>query len=64
MSLDDKKLHDKFIKKSDLPFTLLNDEEAVAPKAYGCYKEKKWHRQRYWGNPKNEYFRKSTRPAS
>jgi thioredoxin-dependent peroxiredoxin len=49
VSLDDKASHQKFIKKFDLPFTLLSDEEAVVSKAYGCYKEKNMYGRKYWG---------------
>jgi thioredoxin-dependent peroxiredoxin len=49
VSLDDKQSHQKFIKKFDLPFTLLSDEEATVSKAYGCYKEKNMYGRKYWG---------------
>ena len=49
VSLDDKESHQKFIKKFDLPFTLLSDEEAAVSKAYGCYKEKNMYGRKYWG---------------
>ena len=49
VSLDDKASHQKFIKKFDLPFTLLSDEEAIVSKAYGCYKEKNMYGRKYWG---------------
>ena len=49
VSLDDKASHQKFIKKFDLPFTLLSDEEAAISKAYGCYKEKNMYGRKYWG---------------
>ena len=49
VSLDDKESHQKFIKKFDLPFTLLSDEEATVSKAYGCYKEKNMYGRKYWG---------------
>jgi peroxiredoxin Q/BCP len=49
VSLDDKASHQKFIKKFDLPFTLLSDEEAAVSKAYGCYKEKNMYGRKYWG---------------
>ena len=49
VSLDDKQSHQKFIKKFDLPFTLLSDEEAAVSKTYGCYKEKNMYGRKYWG---------------
>ena len=49
VSLDGKESHQKFIKKLDLPFTLLSDEEAAVSKAYGCYKEKNMYGRKYWG---------------
>ena len=49
VSLDGKESHQKFIKKFDLPFTLLSDEEATVSKAYGCYKEKNMYGRKYWG---------------
>ena len=49
VSLDGKESHQKFIKKFDLPFTLLSDEEAAVSKAYGCYKEKNMYGRKYWG---------------
>jgi thioredoxin-dependent peroxiredoxin len=49
VSLDGKESHQKFIKKFELPFTLLSDEEAAVSKAYGCYKEKNMYGRKYWG---------------
>jgi len=49
VSLDGKESHQKFIKKFDLPFTLLSDEDATVSKAYGCYKEKNMYGRKYWG---------------
>ena len=49
VSLDGKESHQKFIKKFNLPFTLLSDEEAAVSKAYGCYKEKNMYGRKYWG---------------
>jgi len=49
VSLDGKESHQKFVKKFDLPFTLLSDEEASVSKAYGCYKEKNMYGRKYWG---------------
>ena len=49
VSLDGKESHQKFIKKFDLPFTLLSDVETTVSKAYGCYKEKNMYGRKYWG---------------
>ncbi|MDZ4734126.1 MAG: thioredoxin-dependent thiol peroxidase [Nitrospirota bacterium] len=49
VSLDGKESHQKFIKKFDLPFTLLSDEEAAVAKSYDCYKEKNMYGRKYWG---------------
>src|SRR5512141_1972894 len=49
VSLDGKESHQKFIKKFDLPFTLLSDEKATVSKAFGCYKEKNMYGRKYWG---------------
>src|SRR5262245_3250789 len=49
VSLDGKESHQKFIKKFDLPFTLLSDEDTAVSQAYGCYKEKNMYGRKYWG---------------
>ena len=49
VSLDGPESHRKFIKKFGLPFVLLSDEDAVASKAYGVYKEKNMYGRKYWG---------------
>ena len=49
VSLDGKESHQKFIKKFDLPFPLLSDEDAAVSKAYGVYKEKNMYGKKYWG---------------
>ena len=49
VSLDDTESHQKFIKKFDLPFPLLSDEEATVSQLYGCYKEKNMYGRKYWG---------------
>src|SRR5688572_13994252 len=40
VSTDDVKSHDKFVKKFNLPFTLLADEEKKIVDAYGVWGEK------------------------
>ena len=49
VSFDGQESHQKFIKKFTLPFTLLSDEDKVAAKAYGVYKEKSMYGKKYWG---------------
>jgi len=49
VSFDGQESHRKFIKKFTLPFTLLSDENKVAAKAYGVYKEKSMYGKKYWG---------------
>jgi peroxiredoxin Q/BCP len=49
VSFDGQESHQKFIKKFTLPFTLLSDENKVAAKAYGVYKEKSMYGKKYWG---------------
>ena len=49
VSFDGRESHQKFIKKFALPFTLLSDEDKVAAKAYGVYKEKSMYGRKYWG---------------
>ena len=49
VSLDDQASHEKFIKKYDLPFTLLCDTEKTMSKAYGVYKEKSLYGRKFWG---------------
>ena len=42
ISVDSVKSHDKFVKKYDLPFTLLADEEKKVVKAYDVWGKKKF----------------------
>jgi peroxiredoxin Q/BCP len=49
VSLDDQTSHQKFIKKYDLPFTLLCDTEKTMSKTYGVYKEKSLYGRKFWG---------------
>lgn len=49
VSFDGQESHRKFIKKFTLPFALLSDEDKVAAKAYGVYKEKNMYGKKYWG---------------
>lgn len=49
VSLDGQASHQKFIKKFQLPFPLLSDEDAKISKVYGVYKEKNMYGRKYWG---------------
>ena len=49
VSLDGQESHQKFIKKFQLPFSLLSDEDAKISKAYGVYKQKNMYGRKYWG---------------
>lgn len=41
--------HQKFIKKYDLTFPLLSDEDHSVSEKYGVYKEKNMYGRKYWG---------------
>jgi len=56
VSLDGKESHQKFIKKFDLPFPLLSDEDAAVSKAYGVYKEKNMYGRKYWGIERSTFI--------
>ncbi|MEN9576381.1 MAG: hypothetical protein RL514_4236 [Verrucomicrobiota bacterium] len=49
VSADSVKAHDKFIKKFQLPFTLLADEDKRLVEAYGVWGEKSFLGRRYQG---------------
>ena len=49
ISPDSLKSHDKFIKKFDLPFPLLADEEKAMCQAYGVWVEKSMYGKKYMG---------------
>ncbi len=49
VSLDGKVSHQKFIKKHDLPFSLLSDEDAAVSKTFGVYKQKSMYGKKFWG---------------
>jgi len=55
VSFDGQESHRKFIKKFTLPFTLLSDEDKVAAKAYGVYKEKNMYGKKYWGIERSSF---------
>jgi peroxiredoxin Q/BCP len=49
VSADDEKSHQKFIKKYDLPFSLLADTEKVIHEQFGTWGEKKMYGKTYMG---------------
>lgn len=49
VSADSIKKHDKFVKKYDLPFTLLADEEKEVVNLYGVWAKKKFMGREYMG---------------
>jgi peroxiredoxin Q/BCP len=49
ISVDSVKSHEKFVKKYDLPFTLLADEDKIIVKNYGVYGKKKFMGREYLG---------------
>jgi thioredoxin-dependent peroxiredoxin len=49
VSIDDEKSHQKFIKKFDLPFTLLADTDQKIVQAYGVWQEKNMYGRKYMG---------------
>ena len=56
VSNDDEAAHQKFIKKYDLPFTLLSDVDTTVSKAYGVYKEKNMYGKVYWGIERSTFL--------
>jgi len=49
VSTDDEKSHQKFIRKYELPFTLLADTDHAVAEAYGSYGEKTFMGKNYMG---------------
>lgn len=49
VSVDDEKSHQKFIKKYDLPFSLLSDTDHQLVEAYGVWGEKSMYGKTYMG---------------
>jgi thioredoxin-dependent peroxiredoxin len=49
VSVDDEKSHQKFIKKFELPFTLLSDTNKEMVEAYGVWQEKSMYGRKYMG---------------
>jgi thioredoxin-dependent peroxiredoxin len=49
VSVDDEKSHQKFIKKYELPFTLLSDTDKKMVEDYGVWQEKSMYGRKYMG---------------
>jgi peroxiredoxin Q/BCP len=49
ISVDEEKKHQKFIKKYDLPFTLISDTEKKVVEDYGVWAKKKFMGREYMG---------------
>lgn len=55
VSKDSLDSHGKFIQKYGLNFTLLSDEDLVAHKLYGTWKEKNMYGKKYWGTERSTF---------
>ena len=56
VSIDPVKSHDKFVKKYDLPFTLLADTEKKIVEDYGVWAEKSMYGRRYMGTVRTTFL--------
>lgn len=56
ISMDSEKRHQNFIKKNQLPFPLLADEEGNVVKAYGAWGEKTLFGKKYMGILRTTYL--------
>ena len=56
VSTDPVKSHDKFVKKYDLPFTLLSDEEKEVVNLYGVWGPKKFMGREYEGTSRVSFL--------
>ena len=56
VSSDSVKSHDKFIKKHDLPFDLIADEDKSIHKLYGTWIEKKMYGKVYMGTARKTFI--------
>lgn len=56
ISMDSEKRHQNFIKKNQLPFPLLSDEEGVVVKAYQAWGEKTLFGKKYMGILRTTYL--------
>jgi len=56
VSIDPVKSHDKFVKKYDLPFTLLADAEKKIVEDYGVWAEKSMYGRKYMGTVRTTFI--------
>lgn len=56
VSVDGEKTHQKFIKKYDLKFTLLSDEDHQMVEAYGVWVEKSMYGKTYMGTARTTFL--------
>ena len=56
VSIDPVKSHDKFVKKYDLPFTLLADTEKKIVEDYGVWAEKSMYGRKYMGTVRTTFL--------
>lgn len=56
VSVDGQKAHQKFIKKYDLKFTLLSDEDHQLVEAYGVWVEKSMYGKTYMGTARTTFI--------
>ena len=55
VSVDDAKAHQKFIKKYELPFSLLADTDHAVVEAYGVWVEKSMYGRTYMGTSRTTF---------
>ena len=55
VSIDSVKSHDKFIKKYELPFPLISDDEKKIVEAYGVWVEKSMYGRTYMGTERSTF---------
>ena len=55
VSIDDEKSHQKFIKKFDLPFTLLADNDKSMVESFGVWVEKSMYGKTYMGTARTTF---------
>jgi len=56
VSIDPIKSHEKFIKKHDLPFPILSDEDQKIVQAYGVWVEKSMYGKTYMGTERTTFI--------
>jgi thioredoxin-dependent peroxiredoxin len=56
VSIDPIKSHQKFIKKYDLPFPILSDEDHAIAEAYGVWVEKSMYGKTYFGTERSTFI--------